>query len=277
MVGHEEEEHIIASDIFEKKPGTRVEKKMERKEGKEQKKEERREEKERKKEKEEKTESEAGYGGKKETAVIKLTINIVLLSFAVFGMLAAIALYFIVDSAVEEGKTIALSRMQIMEKSVIDMKAGVEKMADAISGIGNASATFGNSIGKSEAGIRMSGEEVKSFGNKIKVVNFGGVVSFKEEGEGLEKAGEEIIKSADELKKAEDGMKETVDNIKSIQENFNKVKKDLVDMEASIRNMSAEIESIFSALKTANCLVSGIFFLMFAVLLLSSSKDFIHF
>lgn len=275
MGEHEEEEHIIASDIFEKKPGTRVEKKMERKEGKEQKKEEKMEEKERKKEKEEKTESEAG--GKKETAVVKLTINIVLLSFAVFGILAAIALYFIVDSAVEQGKTIALSRMQIIEDSVIDMKAGVEKMADAISGIGNASATFRDSIEKSEVGIRISGEEVKSFGNKIKTINFGGVVSFKEEGEGLENAGEEIIKSADKLKEAEDGMEETVESIKGVQENFNKVKKDLEDMEASIQNMSAEIESIFSSLKTANCLVSGIFFLMFAVLLLSSSKDFIHF
>jgi hypothetical protein len=261
-MGEHEEEHVIASDILEKKSGVRIEKKEEKKEG---------------KEPEKRAEGMEGKKGTEGAPVVKLTINIVLLSFAVFGMLAAIALYFIVDNVLDQGKLMVMSRLETITKSIGDTRAGVEKMADAISRIGNASEKFGNSIGKSEVGFRTSGEEVKSFGNKIKTVNFGGVISFKEEGEELEKAGEELIKSADELKEAREGMEETAESIKSVKQNFEKVKKDLEDMEASIQNMSAEIEGIFSALKTANCLASGIFFLMFAVLLLSASKDFIHF
>ncbi|MGC9005598.1 MAG: hypothetical protein ACP5JC_03190, partial [Candidatus Micrarchaeia archaeon] len=136
MGGHEEEEHIIASDIFEKKPGTRLEKKEEKKE--EPKKEEKVEKKEEKVEKKE----------EKEAPVVKLTINIVLLSFAVFGLLASVGLYFIVDNAIDQGKTMAISRIETVKTSVSDAKGGMERMSSAIVSMGNGTATFGSNIGK---------------------------------------------------------------------------------------------------------------------------------
>ena len=273
MGEHEEEEHTIASDIFEKKPATRLEKKTEKKEHEEQKHEEKQERKE-----EKAKGSEGQKGGSLEGApVVKLTINIILLSFAVFGMLAAVALYFIIDGAIDNGKSMVMGRLEIITKSIGDMKKGVEKIVDAVGEVESGSAALSSSIEETSVGIKQSGDEIKSFGEKIKKLDFGGVISFKKEGEGLEESGEELIKAANELKTTKTSLDAAVDNMKKVKENFNNVKKNLEEMEANIQSITDEMEGIFSALKTANCLTSGIFFLMFAVLLLSASKDFIHF